>query len=170
MQPNSIQDARLNRIDIDVKTSFVKRRGTSITKRTNIFRNRIITGITATKNDAKVTLVGVKDKPGVAASVFKPLSQNYINVDMVVQTSSSNNRETDITFTIKSEDLSKTLKFIKQNKKIKLGICGEHGGDPKSIEFRSKVGLDYVSCSPYRIPVARLAAAQAELKKFKNVV
>ncbi len=53
----------------------------------------------------------------------------------------------------------------KQNKKIKLGICGEHGGDPKSINFCSKTGLDYVSCSPYRVPVAILAAAQAELKK-----
>jgi len=52
-----------------------------------------------------------------------------------------------------------------QNKKIKLGICGEHGGDPKSIYFCSKIGLDYVSCSPYRVPVARLSAAQAELKK-----
>ena len=51
-----------------------------------------------------------------------------------------------------------------QNKNLKLGICGEHGGDPKSIDFCSKVGLDYVSCSPYRVPVARLAAAQAELK------
>jgi len=119
MQPHSIQDARLNRIEIDVKSSFVNRKGTLITKRKNIFRNRTITGLTSTKNDAKVTLVGVKDKPGVAASVFKPLSQNYINVDMVVQTSSSNNSETDITFTIKLEDLSKTLRLIKQNKKIK---------------------------------------------------
>ena len=58
-----------------------------------------------------------------------------------------------------------TIRGRKQNKKIKLGICGEHGGDPKSIEFCSKVGLDYVSCSPYRVPVARLAAAQAQLKK-----
>ena len=58
-----------------------------------------------------------------------------------------------------------TIKGKKQNKKIKLGICGEHGGDPKSIHFCSKIGLDYVSCSPYRVPVARLAAAQAELKK-----
>ena len=53
----------------------------------------------------------------------------------------------------------------KQNKNIKLGICGEHGGDPKSIYFCSDAGLDYVSCSPYRVPVARLAAAQAQLKK-----
>ena len=54
-----------------------------------------------------------------------------------------------------------------QNKKIKLGICGEHGGDPKSISFCSNEGLNYVSCSHYRVPVARLAAAQAELKKVK---
>jgi pyruvate,orthophosphate dikinase len=53
----------------------------------------------------------------------------------------------------------------KQNKKLKLGICGEHGGDPESILFCAKVGLNYVSCSPYRVPVARLAAAQAEIKK-----
>ena len=52
-----------------------------------------------------------------------------------------------------------------QNKKIKLGICGEHGGDPKSIHFCSKIGLNYVSCSPYRVPIARLAAAQAEIRK-----
>ena len=52
-----------------------------------------------------------------------------------------------------------------QNKNIKLGICGEHGGDPNSILFCSKAGLNYVSCSPYRVPVARLAAAQAELKR-----
>ena len=53
----------------------------------------------------------------------------------------------------------------KTNKNIKLGICGEHGGDPKSIEFCSRTGLNYVSCSPFRVPVARLAAAQAELSK-----
>ena len=53
----------------------------------------------------------------------------------------------------------------KVNKKLKLGICGEHGGDPKSIEFCSRTGLNYVSCSPFRVPVARLAAAQAELRK-----
>tara|TARA_B100001250_G_scaffold414481_1_gene453140 strand:- start:3436 stop:6093 length:2658 start_codon:yes stop_codon:yes gene_type:complete len=57
------------------------------------------------------------------------------------------------------------LKGKKQNKNIKLGICGEHGGDPKSIEFCSKIGLNYISCSPYRVPVAKLSAAQAQLKK-----
>ena len=51
----------------------------------------------------------------------------------------------------------------KTRPKIKLGICGEHGGDPASIHFCETVGLDYVSCSPYRVPIARLAAAQAAL-------
>ena len=54
------------------------------------------------------------------------------------------------------------------NKKLKLGICGEHGGDPMSIEFCSRSGLDYVSCSPFRVPVARLSASQAELKNKKR--
>jgi pyruvate,orthophosphate dikinase len=49
------------------------------------------------------------------------------------------------------------------NAKIKLGVCGEHGGDPTSIQFCHRVGLEYVSCSPYRVPIARLAAAQAAL-------
>ena len=49
---------------------------------------------------------------------------------------------------------------------IKLGICGEHGGDPASVKFCHKLGLDYVSCSPYRVPTARLAAAQAALAEM----
>ena len=120
MQPISIQDARLSRIDIDVKSSFKNKTGTLITKRKNIFRNKIITGISFTKNDAKISLVGVKDKPGVAASIFKPLSENSINVDMVVQNISANGKETDLTFTIKSEDINKTEKLLRNNKKIKF--------------------------------------------------
>ena len=120
MQPVSIQDARLNRINIEVKSSFIKKPGTLITKRTNLNNNRIITGISSTHNDAKVTLVGVKDRPGVAASIFKPLSINSINVDMVVQNISPNGKETDLTFTIKAEDLNKTKKIIQENKSIKF--------------------------------------------------
>jgi pyruvate,orthophosphate dikinase len=55
----------------------------------------------------------------------------------------------------------------KTRRDIKLGICGEHGGDPASIHFCQKVGLNYVSCSPYRVPIARLAAAQAAIKEKK---
>mgnify|MGYP005992145891 CR=1 FL=1 len=118
MQPTSVQDAKLNKIDIQVKSSFVKKSGTLITGSSKAFSNQIITGISSTKNDAKITIVGVKDRPGIAASIFKPLSQNLINVDMVVQNISLNGKETDLTFTIKSDDLKKTEKLIKQNKKI----------------------------------------------------
>ena len=120
MQPVSIQDARLNRINIEVKSSFIKKPGTLITKRKNIINNKIITGISSTQNDSKVSLIGVKDKPGVAASIFKPLSKNSINVDMVVQNISANGKETDLTFTIKTEDLNKTKKIVKANKDIKF--------------------------------------------------
>ena len=120
MQPVSIQDARLNRINIEVKSSFTKKTGTLITKRKNIINNKIIAGISSTQNDAKVTLVGVKDKPGVAAMIFKPLSKNLINVDMVVQNISANGKETDLTFTIKTDDLFKTKKIIEANKNVKF--------------------------------------------------
>ena len=118
MKSSSVQEARLNRIDIDVKSSFRKSSGTLITKRRNILTNKIITGVSSTKNDSKISLIGVKDKPGIAASIFKPLSDNNINVDMVVQNISPNGKETDLTFTIKSGDLNKTRKLIKLNKKI----------------------------------------------------
>jgi len=53
---------------------------------------------------------------------------------------------------------------------LKVGICGEHGGDPASIEFCHEIGLNYVSCSPFRVPIARLAAAQAKLKMEKSTI
>jgi len=172
MQPVSIQDARLNRIDIEVKSSFIKKPGTLITKRTNLNNNRIITGISSTHNDAKVTLVGVKDRPGVAASIFKPLSINSINVDMVVQNISANGKETDLTFTIKAEDLNKTKKIIQENKKInfkkvlfqkgvsKISIIGVGMITTPGVTFRmfqalanKKINIQVISTSEIKISV-----------------
>ena len=120
MQSNSVQDARLGRIDIEVKSSFKNTLGTIITKRKNINQRSVIRGISTTINDAKITLVGVKDKPGVAASIFEPLSKNNINVDMVVQNISANKLVTDVTFTVKKEDANKAKKLINTNNKIKF--------------------------------------------------
>ena len=172
MQPVSIQDARLNRIDIEVKSSFKKKSGTIITKKSNISSNRIITGITSTMNDAKVTLVGVKDKPGVAASIFKPLSKNLINVDMVVQNISANGKETDLTFTIKRDDLKKTKKIILDNKNIiyrdlkfdkevsKISIIGVGMVTTPGVTFRmfqkladNKINILVISTSEIKISV-----------------
>ena len=172
MQPVSIQDARLNRINIEVKSSFIKKPGTLITKRTNLKNNRIITGITSTHNDAKVTLVGVKDRPGVAASIFKPLSLNSINVDMVVQNISPNGKETDLTFTIKAEELNKTKKIIQENKSInfkkvlfqkgvsKISIIGVGMITTPGVTFRmfqvlanKKINIQVISTSEIKISV-----------------
>ena len=172
MQPVSIQDARLNRIDIEVKSSFIKKPGTLITKRVNIVNNKIVTGISSTQNDSKVTLVGVKDKPGIAAKIFKPLSKNLINVDMVVQNISANGKETDLTFTIKTEDLNKTKKIFKENKDInfrklllekgvsKISIIGVGMITTPGVTFRmfqalanKKINIKVISTSEIKISV-----------------
>ena len=172
MQPVSIQDARLNRINIEVKSSFSKKSGTIITKRKNIVNNKIITGISSTQNDAKVTLVGVKDKPGVAATIFKPLSKNAINVDMVVQNISANGKETDLTFTIKKDDLNKTKNIIYENKKInfrklifdrnvsKVSIIGVGMVTTPGVTYRmfqalanKKINIQVISTSEIKISV-----------------
>ena len=172
MQPVSIQDARLNRIDVEVKSSFKKKSGTLITKRSNIINNKIITGISSTHNDSKVSLIGVKDKPGVAAAIFKPLSQNLINVDMVVQNISSNGKETDLTFTIKTEDLNKTKKIIQENKNInfrkllfekgvsKISVIGVGMITTPGVTFRmfqtladKKINIKVISTSEIKISV-----------------
>jgi len=172
MQPVSIQDARLNRIDIEVKSSFKKKSGTLITKRSNIFNNKIVTGISSTQNDSKVSLIGVKDKPGVAAAIFKPLSKNLINVDMVVQNISANGQETDLTFTIKTEDLNKTKKIIHQNSNInyrkllfekgvsKISIIGVGMITTPGVTFRmfqtlanKKINIKVISTSEIKISV-----------------
>ena len=120
MQPASIQDAKLNKVKIDVKSSFTNKPGTQIIGRKKIKDTNIIRGVSFTKNNAKVSLLGVKDKPGVAAAIFEPLYKNSVNVDMVVQNISSDGKETDLTFTIKSDDLLKTKRLISKNGKIKF--------------------------------------------------
>ena len=174
MQPTSVQDAKLNNIEISVKSSFIKKPGTLITKsfKKKEFSNQIITGISSTKNDAKITIAGVKDKPGVAALIFEPLSKNLINVDMVVQNISLDGKETDLTFTIKSEDVKKTEKIIKENKKIsyqklsfnknlaKISIIGVGMITASGITYRmfkalasKKINIMVISTSEIKISV-----------------
>ena len=172
MQPVSIQDARLNRIDIEVQSSFIKKSGTLITKRSKIINNKIITGITSTQNDSKVSLIGVKDKPGVAASIFKPLYKKLINVDMVVQNISANGKDTDLTFTIKTDALNKTKKIIQENKTInyrkllfekgvsKISIIGVGMITTPGVTFRmfqtlanKKINIQVISTSEIKISV-----------------
>ena len=120
MQASAIQTAMVYDIPLQVRSTFTDRKGTKIFSQENIDYTKMVTGVAYSKNDAKITLIGVPDKPGVAADIFEPLDKNQINVDMVIQNVSSDGRTTDLTFTIKRNDFNKTLNTIKSNKKIKF--------------------------------------------------
>ena len=118
MQSSAVQTAMMYNIPLEVKSTFTDRQGTKIFDQENLDYTKSVTGVAYSKDDAKITLTKVQDKPGVAANIFEPLSKNQINVDMVIQNISSDEKTTDITFTIKRADLLKTIEILKSNKNI----------------------------------------------------
>ena len=120
MQPSAVQTAMMYDIPLQVRSTFTDRKGTEIFNQENIDYNKSVTGVAYSKDDAKITLINVEDKPGVAADIFEPLGDKQINVDMVIQNISLDGKNTDLTFTIKRVDLDKTLDVLKNNKKIKF--------------------------------------------------
>ena len=120
MQSSAVQTAMIYDIPIEVRSTFTDRKGTKIFDQQNIDYTKSVTGVAYSKDDAKITIIGVEDKPGVAANIFEPLNEAQINVDMVIQNISSDQKTTDITFTVKRDDLSRTTEILKKNKKIKF--------------------------------------------------
>jgi aspartate kinase len=118
MQPSAVQTAMIYDIPLEVRSTFTDRQGTKIFDQESIDYTKSVTGVAYSKDDAKITLTEVEDKPGVAANIFEPISKAQINVDMVIQNISSDQKTTDITFTIKRDDVSKTLDILKKNKDI----------------------------------------------------
>jgi aspartate kinase len=116
MQPSAVHASMINDIPIHVRSTFSEKPGTRIISEDNIDHKKSVTGIAYSKNNAKVSIVGVVDKPGVAADVFEPIGKNNINIDMVIQNTSLDGKTANITFTIKQEDLKKTLGIIEKNK------------------------------------------------------
>jgi len=113
MQSTSVQKAMINDVEIYVKSTFApEKEGTAILPEDKISYDKVVTGVAYSKDDAKFTLQGVKDRPGVASAIFKPLYDNGISVDMIVQNISADNEKTDVTFTTKREDFDKTEKLI----------------------------------------------------------
>ena len=119
MQSSAVQAAMMNDISIQVKSTFTERDGTEISAQEKIDYSKAVTGVAYSKDDAKITLLGVEDKPGVAADIFEPLSMDQINVDMVIQNISTDGKKTDLTFTTKRQDSKNAISLIKNNKKIK---------------------------------------------------
>ena len=119
MQSSAVQAAMIGDIPIQVKSTFTDRKGTEIINQDNIDYTKAVTGVAYSKDDAKITIIGVEDKPGVAANIFEPLSKAQINVDMVIQNISTDGKKTDITFTTKRQDCKNAISLIESNKKIK---------------------------------------------------
>ncbi len=119
MQSSAVQTAMMYDIPLEVKSTFTERKGTKIFNQESIDYKKSVTGVAYSKDDAKITITSVEDRPGVAANIFEPLSKAQINVDMVIQNISSDQKTTDITFTVKREDIDKTKQILKGNKKIK---------------------------------------------------
>ncbi len=116
MQPNAVQTSMIENIPIHVRSTFSENSGTKIISESEIDHKKVVTGIAYSKGNAKVSIVGVVDKPGVAAEVFEPIGKNNINIDMVIQNTSLDGKNANITFTIKREDLQKTVSLIEENK------------------------------------------------------
>ena len=120
MQSSAVQTAMIYDIPLEVRSTFTDRKGTKIFNKENLDYSKAVTGVAYSKDDAKITLQAVEDKPGVAAEVFEPFGKNQINIDMVIQNVSSDGKTTDITFTTKREDLAKSLEILKKNSNIKF--------------------------------------------------
>ena len=141
MQSSAVQAAMMYNIPLEVKSTFTDRQGTKIFDQESLDYTKSVTGVAYSKDDAKITLTGVEDKPGVAANIFEPLSKNQINVDMVIQNISSDQKITDITFTIKRDDLLKTIEILKTNKNIQY----ENMSHNNKVSKISIVGAGMVS-------------------------
>ena len=129
MQSSAVQTAMIYEIPLQVRSTFTDRPGTKIFSKNNLDYTKAVTGVAYSKDEAKITLQDVEDKPGIAAEIFEPLGKNQINIDMVIQNVSSDGKTTDITFTVKRDDLDKSLDILKKNKKIRY----------KNLSFKSNV-------------------------------
>jgi len=137
LQARSVEAASKFNIPIHVRNSFSDKKGTYITKEVKIMEDVLVSGITLTKNEAKVTVCGVPDRPGNAARIFGEMAKANINIDMIIQ-NVSRTGTTDVSFTVVTGDLAKTLKVMK---KTAASISAEGVTFDKGIAKVSVVGI-----------------------------
>jgi len=186
MQSSAVQAAMMYDIPLEVKSTFTERKGTKIFSQENIDYTKSVTGVAYSKDDAKITIIGVEDKPGVAANIFEPLSKAQVNVDMVIQNISSDEKTTDITFTVKRGDVLKTKKILKNNKSIKykdiihndkvskVSIVGAGMVSTPGVTFRmfrslSDEGINILAISTSEIKLSVLIEEDNTLKAIKKL-
>ncbi len=118
LHPRSVELAMKYGIKIHVRSSFVDRLGTMVVKEENKMEKEVVTGISSSDNDAKITIKGIPDKPGIAAQIFGLLATVNVNVDMIVQNVTDDGKFASITFTVNKNDYLEAVKVLK-NSKIK---------------------------------------------------
>ena len=112
LQTRSVELAMNQAVRLQVRSSFEDSTGTLVVEEDEILEQQVVSGITYSRDEAKITLVGVHDRPGVAAAIFGPLADANINVDMIVQSTASDGNSTDITFTVVKNDFERALAVI----------------------------------------------------------
>ena len=186
MQPSAVQTAMMYNIPLEVRSTFTERKGTKIFSQENIDYTKSVTGVAYSKDDAKITVIGVEDRPGVAANIFEPLSKAQINVDMVIQNISSDQKTTDISFTVKRSDVSKTKQILKNNSKInykeiihndkvaKVSIVGAGMVSTPGVTYRmfralSDKGINILAISTSEIKLSVIIEEDNTLKAVKKL-
>lgn len=112
LQTRSVAMAMSHGVRVQVLSSFTNKPGTMVVDEEEIVEKQVVSGITYAKNEAQVTIVGVKNKPGIASDVFTLLADNNINVDMIIQNETEDGRKTDLTFTVPENDLDKSQEVL----------------------------------------------------------
>ena len=187
MQPHAVQASMIDDIPLHVRSTFSEKPGTRIVSDSQVDYKKVVTGIAYSKNNAKVSIVGVVDKPGVAAEVFEPIGKNNINIDMVIQNTSLDGKKANITFTIKREDLKKTLSIIKKNKKklnynkithddklakvsiIGAGMISESGVTHKMFRSLANEKINILAISTSEIKISVLIREELTQKAVKTL-
>ena len=116
LQTRSVALAMQHAVRVQVLSSFTDEPGTLVVDESEIVEKQVVSGIAYSRDEAKVTLVGVADRPGIAATIFGPLAEAGINVDMIVQSVSADGVKTDLTFTVTRADMAKTVRLLERSR------------------------------------------------------
>jgi aspartate kinase len=115
LHPRSVELAMKHNVTVQVRSSFTNTDGTLLVEEAEVLERRLITGVTYSKSDAQITILSVKDTPGIAAQVFGPLADAEINVDMIIQNITAGGTHTDITFTLPKTDVAKAEEILSKS-------------------------------------------------------
>ena len=138
LETRSVAMAMQHEVRLQVLSSFTDQPGTLVVDESEIVEKQIVSGIAYSRDEAKITLVGVDDRPGIAATIFGPLAEADINVDMIVQSVSSDGRKTDLTFTVKRADLERAVETL-ESARGELG-CERIAADGEVVKL-SVIGV-----------------------------